>query len=395
MVMTNPGKTKYDVVIAGGGPAGSSLAIRLATAGMNVLVAEQKSFPRHKLCGEFISPECLPHFEGLGVLPEMLSRAARISETRFFASSGRSVAVPSGWLGQDEAFALGLSRAAMDEVMLRRASEVGVDVRESTTVVDLVRDGETIVGMRLRSDVGNEQDVFARLTVDATGRTRSLERRAERNKKPEPRATQVAFKAHLTGLDNGLDVCEIYSYRGGYGGCNQIEEGLLNLCFIVDASIIKQTGTDPERIMRKVVCSNPRARQTLERTSVATEWLAVPIQTFGRGELAPQPGLVTVGDSAAFIDPFTGSGMLLALQSSEILARSITEQLETGLVQIADDYRAKYSAAIDSRLRWSSILRHASRSTLAAEVMIAGLSLSSSLRRRVARRTRSSAESAT
>ena len=86
----------YDVIIAGGGPAGSSAAIHLATLGARVLLAEQKKFPRAKLCGEFISPECALHFERLGVADQILSaRPARLTETVFYSRRGKSVGVPS------------------------------------------------------------------------------------------------------------------------------------------------------------------------------------------------------------------------------------------------------------------------------------------------------------
>ena len=81
----------YDVIIAGGGPAGSSAAIHLTMAGARVLLVEQKKFPRAKLCGEFISPECAPHFERLGVAEQMLAAGpARLTETVFYSRKGVS-----------------------------------------------------------------------------------------------------------------------------------------------------------------------------------------------------------------------------------------------------------------------------------------------------------------
>ena len=94
----------YDVAIAGGGPAGTSAAINLAQQGFRVLLAEQKRFPREKLCGEFISPECIKHFERLGVANEIsLAKGAELTETSFYARNGNKVSVPSKWFGDDRA----------------------------------------------------------------------------------------------------------------------------------------------------------------------------------------------------------------------------------------------------------------------------------------------------
>src|SRR5712691_4816891 len=142
--------TDYDVIIAGGGPAGASAATHLAMRGARVLLAEQKKFPREKLCGEFISPECALHFERLGVIDRMMAAGpARLNETVFYSRSGKSVGVPSAWFGANGT-ALGLSRAEMDERLLRRAGEAGVNVLEYAQVADLVFEKGEVRGVRLR-----------------------------------------------------------------------------------------------------------------------------------------------------------------------------------------------------------------------------------------------------
>ncbi|MBK9768315.1 MAG: FAD-dependent monooxygenase [Chloracidobacterium sp.] len=128
-------RKQYDVAIAGAGPAGSSLAIRLANAGLSVILTEQKAFPREKLCGAFISPECQIHFNELGVLPHIKAAGGtELKETVFFAQSGKGVAVESAWFGVPDSLALGLSRAEMDLILFSRAKAVGVDVRGETSV---------------------------------------------------------------------------------------------------------------------------------------------------------------------------------------------------------------------------------------------------------------------
>src|SRR6267378_8188631 len=136
--------SNYDVIIAGGGPAGASAAIHLATRGARVLLLEQKKFPRAKLCGEFISPECTPHFERLGVAERMFAaNPVRLTETVFYSRQGKRVSVPSSWFGA-AGVALGLSRAEMDERLLRRASQAGVMVLENAQVVDLILEQDRV-----------------------------------------------------------------------------------------------------------------------------------------------------------------------------------------------------------------------------------------------------------
>ena len=204
----------YDVIIAGAGPAGSSAAIHLGTRGLKVLLVEQKKFPRAKLCGEFISPECQDHFEKLGVARAIVcSDPASISETVFYSSRGHQVTVPSSWFGGR--MALGLSRAVMDEVLLRRAAEVGVDVIEGATVVGPRINTDSVHGLKIKTGI-DEQEVEAPLTIDATGRARILARKLNHAHKQKPKL--IAFKAHLQNTRVAPGACEIYFYRGGYGG---------------------------------------------------------------------------------------------------------------------------------------------------------------------------------
>ena len=184
--------------------------------------------------------------------------------------------------------------------------------------------------------------------------------------------------------------CEIFAYRGGYGGCNGIENGLYDLCFIAAAEDVKGCGSDAGRVMREIVFTNRRAAAVLENVTVESEWLAVPIERYGRGDLVPAQGLLTVGDSAAFIDPFTGSGILLALESARIAAAAIAESFaaDHDLETLAAEYRRQYSATFDARLRVCRLLRHAASMPFLADGTISVLRASGGIRRRIARATR-------
>ncbi len=132
----------YDVIVIGAGPAGSSVSTLLAGSGWRVLLMEKSRFPREKLCGEFISPECLAFFERLGVRDRMLAaRPQMISKMVLFAPNGRGIEMPLTWLTNGEAQALGLSRARMDAILLDRVREMGVEVREGFHVAPRLEHG--------------------------------------------------------------------------------------------------------------------------------------------------------------------------------------------------------------------------------------------------------------
>jgi flavin-dependent dehydrogenase len=204
----------------------------------------------------------------------------------------------------------------------------------------------------------------------------------------------VAFKAHLENTSGGEGVCEIYFYRGGYGGLSRVEKNLSNLCFIVAARDVRARASDAERVMREIVMSNARAAETLRGARVRTEWLAVALESFGRRELVPCEGLLTVGDAASFIDPFTGSGMLMALESGELAGACVARALPAlraggNFTPLATNYRARYREQFAARLRVCSWLRRAAFAPrLATEVGIAALGASERMRRAIARATR-------
>jgi len=383
----------YDVAIAGGGPAGTSAAIHLAEQGIKVLLAEQKRFPRAKLCGEFISPECINHFERLGVADSIsAAQGASLIETSFYSRRGNKVTVPSHWFGSDRV-AIGLSRAEMDRLLLERAKEVGVTVLQEAQVIDPVLDAHRVSGMRVRL---NDQikECRASVTIDATGRTRALARKLT-DPNERQRARLVAFKAHLRDAQVAPGVCEIYFYPGGYGGLTNIEGGLSNLCFICAAGDVRRFGPDPEQVLKATVLRNSRAAFALAGAQYVKPWLSVALESFGRHKLVPAQGLMLIGDAAAFIDPFTGSGMLMALESGAVAAQTIIDCRkrtgdESSFSELANRFRLNYARTFNSRLRVSSFLRRAAFVPRLAEAAMICFGASDRLRRKAAQATRPS-----
>lgn len=377
---------EFDVIIAGAGPAGSSAAIHLARNNQRVLLIEQKKFPRAKLCGEFISPECRRHFENLGVADAMTNEdPASITETVFYSSRGHHVTIPSSWFGGPAA--LGLSRAVMDDVLLRRARTCGVEVIEGATITEPILDNDIVRGIKFKLN-GDEHRHTAPLTIDATGRARILTRKLHAGE-PKSKAKLIAFKVHLRNTRVTPGACEIYFYRDGYGGLSSVEGDLSNLCFIISAEHVKRHHSNPDLVMRELVMKNRRAAYTLAHAQTESEWLSASWERFGRQQPSPAKGLLAIGDSAAFIDPFTGSGMLMAFESGELVAEVINRH-RNDVDAVDADYTAEYLRKFDSRLRISGWLRRAAFKPRLAGMGIALCGASKHFRSRIVRATRSS-----
>jgi flavin-dependent dehydrogenase len=277
----------------------------------------------------------------------------------------------------------------MDDVLLRRAAAVGVEVIENGNVVGPRINTDRVHGLKFKSGT-DEREFQAPLTIDATGRARILARKT--NSSHNHKAKLIAFKAHFRNTRVAPGACEIYFYRGGYGGLSSIEAGTSNLCFIVAAEQVKQCHSDPDCVMREMVMRNPRARYTLTPASTTSEWLSASWDHFGRQSPAPARGLLAIGDAAAFIDPFTGSGMLMALESGELAAELIVRHRDKlSSASLAADYVNSYRKKFDSRLKICSFLRRAAFHPRLTELGVAMFGASERFRNRVARATRSPA----
>ena len=392
---------KSKIIVAGAGPAGVSLAIRLAKTGCDVSLIEREKFPRHKLCGEFISPECLVHFKELGVLDKMLEVGGdRIEETTFYEPGGKFVSIPSSWFGHNQG-ALSLSRAEMDFRLMEKARQSGVEVLEETSVTGILFEDNRVCGVKIKNKDGSSREIVSDLTVDASGRTNILAKlalkskvqsskfkvEAVQNPKSKIQNRLVGFKTHLQNVNLAKGVCEIYFFRGGYGGLSYVENNRANHCFLVKAEIVKEFVGDANKIVEQVIFQNRRARETMQNAEPVFDWLAVSVDGFGRKNLNPAKNLFTVGDAAAFIDPFTGSGMLMALESSEILGRIIGEYALYP-DKIAEHYKVFHKQRFQKRLRTCAFIRRAAFVPNFAKLAIAALSLNQTARKILAHSTR-------
>ncbi|HEV8414277.1 MAG TPA: tryptophan 7-halogenase, partial [Bryobacteraceae bacterium] len=279
------------ISILGGGPAGSAAALAALREGARdarVRVIEKSRLPRHKVCGEFFSPEIAPELEKLGVWDAFLAAGpARVRRTVLhFGAKLKSSPLPEA--------AFGLSRYAFDLMLLDQARAAGADLAEP--------DDESPL-------------------IVATGRRATPTTRGQR---------LFGFKAHFEGPVD--DAVELFFFERCYVGVSCIEDGKTNVCGLAPESFLSRFGFEYDGI----VMHCPALFDRLKPLRRVTPWFSTgPLQY---AQAFANPGHVChaylAGDALSFVDPFTGSGLLAAVRSGAMAGRAaaigqpVTEYLE-------------------------------------------------------------------
>jgi len=299
----------YDVIVIGGGLAGCSAAGQLAERGHDVLLLEQATYPRHKLCGEFLSPEAQDSFRRLGVLNEVRAAGAHpMTQARLTGPSGTTVE------HELPGTALGLSRYRLDEMLFDRARTLGAEGRTGTKVTGV--EGSLAEGFTVRA---GSDSVEGRLVLGAYGRRGVLDRTLDR---PflQQHSPYVAFKAHYTGdLRDVAGTIEIHAAPGGYCGLGCVENDRLNACWIGQTSALKDAGGTPTGMLEQALYKNPALRERMSGLSRASERFEAVSQV----PLMPKEQFVNdvcmIGDAAGMIAPLCGDGMAMALSAADLV----------------------------------------------------------------------------
>jgi flavin-dependent dehydrogenase len=349
----------YDVIVIGAGPAGSTVSTLLAREGLRALLLEKSRFPREKVCGEFIMPECLSVFDRLGVSELMFDAGAKIiDQWALFAPDGRGVCVPMEWIADGRKQAIGISRARMDLILLERARAAGVDAREGFHVSPrLLRENGRIF-IEGKADGETVERFSAPVVIDASGRIGAFSNRVAQRVSLLGGSRLFGCKVHLRAVEGMRSVGELFFYRDGYGGMSDVENDRTNLCFITTEATLREARGNHEKLLDLTMRSNPAARRRLRNAVIEGQWVGMGPISYGRRR--PVPGVISIGDAGAFIDPFTGSGILLALSSAELAAEVICQAISEGVRDagsIANRYDRQHRARFAWRFRASALLR--------------------------------------
>ena len=386
----------YDVIIVGAGPAGTSAAIRLAENGVRVLVLEEKHMPREKLCGEFITPESFPTLKRLSVLDRMLATGAqKLTGLSLVTSGGRIVRMPIADMSFEAAWAMSLSRARFDHILFKRAQELGATCLEGVAVKQPLYEGTAVCGVEALSLADGKSVTFkAPLIIDASGRNSRLLLSHSERVAGERGSRLYAMKAHLRGVEGIEDQVELFFFPQGYGGLSRVEGGLVNLCFIAGERTFKDAGGDAGEVVKHSILKNRLARERLAATEVVGKWHIVGPLAFGKRRLS-KGGIIAIGDASGMIDPFTGTGMQIALRTGEMAAEAILEAQNNApdpaskVERVLAAYQMRYDLEFNSRMMTAGMLRGVAFSPRAANFLAGVFAHLPWLARRVLRATRS------
>lgn len=323
-----PELARTDVLVVGGGPAGSATARLLAAAGHAVLLVDRAAFPRDKACSEYMSPEAVRILDRLGVVGALEEAGAvPLAGTAVTAAGGARLHGRFALAGHRPFRPTGLSvsRRILDHRLVAAARDAGAMVLERTAVESLVYDAGGVAGAVVRAADGRRSTIAARLTVGADGLRSVVGRRLGRRRHGGLR--RVAFVGHVEGVEGMGDSAEMFVGRRGYLGLNPIGGGRTNVALVVPLRRARAARGRTEEFFREALADFPAASSRVGRGRLVRRVLATGPFAAWSGRVSAD-GAALVGDAADFFDPFTGEGIYSALRGAELLAETAHAALE-------------------------------------------------------------------
>lgn len=324
--------THYDIAVIGGGPGGTAAAITASWRGARVLLFERGTYPRHKVCGEFVSHEGVAVLNALLRNTSLLDSAVEISRARIYAGA-REVPIDLPNPGTS------LSRNELDEALWRSAIDSGVDCRDGCEVLRIGRDSPFTIETR-------GETFTATVVINASGRWSRISRK---QLPAGARERWIGLKAHFRET-NPSPTTDLYFLDGGYCGVQPVARDVVNVCAMMRGGTASSLG----RVCELSSQLNARSRHW---TPVFEELACAPVQFQPLTPVAEN--VFNVGDAAGFVDPFAGDGISLALRSGILAAGFASGVVASRLTlpESLDLYAREYHGRFRTIFRSAAVLR--------------------------------------
>jgi flavin-dependent dehydrogenase len=342
--------TGWDIAVIGAGIAGSTAAALLARGGLQVILIEKGTFPRQKVCGEFLSPEGADVLRRLGVWPQLETHQPRCIDGFALTAGQRHTRhrLPSpGW---------GVSRRVLDHLLWEHAQRSGVTTHERCTVERVTGDFQRGFSLTLQQAGQAPMHIQARAVLGAAGR-QWQPRGQQRTSHRRAGSRFVGLKAHLQGVPLDRHV-ELHTIRHGYCGMVEVTSGVTNLCCWIEAEALRHAGGTPQRFLDAALGENSHLRRRLQRVDQAgISWTTTSF-AYRRSVAPVASNIWNIGDCAAMVAPLTGDGMGMGLRAAELAATMMQHAFrqESLWHQATAEYARRWQGEFLPRLRWGRTL---------------------------------------
>ncbi|RAP77547.1 NAD(P)/FAD-dependent oxidoreductase [Paenibacillus montanisoli] len=361
-----------DVAVLGAGVAGSSLAKTLADRGFDTVLIDRSRFPRHKVCGEFLSPESQSTLNALGLRDAVESlQPSMIHRTRLSFSAGNALDIPL------PGAAMGVSRYLLDSALHRAAVNSGVLLQTAATVTSVQPSAK---GYSVTTKQGEESKTYQVRAVIAAWGANCRSGLPGHRPHDNTADTHIGVKSHFRGIDME-PVVELYFFEGGYLGISPIEGGLVNVAALLKRKAFPDTEKSILGLIQAACSRNPKLDHKLKNAVPVpgTQAAVAPVQLNRKPvawDIVPH-----IGDAAVMIPPLCGDGMSMALRSA-LLCAPLAEQYLRGAISLAG-WQSEYSHSIQRefksplmwgrRLQWLFGVPALPRMILSAAHLVPGL----------------------
>ena len=331
-------KPQFDVIIIGGGLAGLTSAIHLAKENCKVLLIEKNDYPKHKVCGEYVSNEVLPYLKYLDFNPFDFD-AKQITSFELTTHNNKSIKanLPLGGFG--------MSRYEMDFQLYKLALKNGVEVIKDS-VIDV--DFKTDI-FHLQTKLNHQFQ--SRIVIGAFGKRSNLDIKFQR-KFITKKSPYLGVKIHASG-DFPEDKVALHNFKGGYCGVSKVENDHINLCYITDFEAFKKY-KDIDTFQEEVLFKNSALKAIFKNSKPEFEQPLTISQISFETKSPVENHIIMCGDTAGMIHPLCGNGMGMAIRSAQLASQLIIDYLQEKIESREDlenQYTKRWKKTFSLRLK--------------------------------------------